>query len=60
MILKQSMKEKAENNLKNYRNVLKLLQRSDIENKDLRIEQCKRCIRKQEQIISNIEKWESD
>lgn len=52
--LKNQMLDSAKKNLKHYESLLTTLKRSNLENKELRIQQCEHAIQKQKQIISNI------
>lgn len=56
--LKEKLKLNAENNLENYKRLLNVLKKSSIENKEQRVADCEHAIKKQEQIIQNIERWE--
>lgn len=58
MNLKDKIKKDAEKNLEHYTELLKVLQSSDIKNKQERILQCEQSIKKQKQILRNISRWE--
>lgn len=55
--LKLEMLKSAKENLKNYEKLLATLKYSNLEDKEIRIKQCEQCIRKQKQIISNLQFW---
>ena len=57
--LKEKLKSNAENNLENYKRLLNVLKKSCIRNNEQAIVDCEHAIKKQEQIIRNIERWES-
>lgn len=58
--LKNQMLDSAKKNLKHYEKLLASLKRSNLENKELRIQQCEHAIQKQKQIISNISSYQND
>lgn len=58
--LKKQMLISAEKNLKHYERLLATLQRSNLEDKKIRIKQCEHAIQKQKQIISNITSYQND
>lgn len=58
--LKNQMLDSAKKNLKHYESLLTTLKRSNLENKELRIQQCEHAIQKQKQIISNISSYQND
>lgn len=55
--LKEKLKSNSENNLENYKKLLKVLKKSCIRNKTQTIINCEYAIKKQEQILQNIERW---
>lgn len=55
--LKDKMKISAEHNLKEYERLLHALKCSDIPNKEQRIKDCEHTIKKQKQILSNLEHY---
>ncbi|WP_172473070.1 hypothetical protein [Thomasclavelia cocleata] len=57
--LKEHLKSSAESNLENYKKLLTVINNSSIKNKEQAIVDCKHAIKKQEQIIQNIERWGS-
>ena len=52
--LKDKMKISAEKNLKEYETLLQALKCSNVPNKEQRIKDCEHAIKKQEQILSNL------
>lgn len=55
--LKSGLEKSTRQNISMYEELLIVLQRSNIENKEKRIKECEHAIKQQKQILQNIKEW---